>query len=404
MKEKLCNFLCLFLSKKKAESFRKKYLFNIDKNFMKNNLYSTMLNFYQEQNIANYANKPMDNIFKYKDINYVSLYCYSYIEYLFKGQNIIHSHLSLNNNFPCLHWGYKKTGMSLDTLNSMTNYNNRLFFLEDGFLRSITMKNDKNAREEYKTGISFIIDDLTCYYDFTKTSRIEQMLNDKKLVITNEQKARARKLIDTMVKNKINRYNYMPTYKPEIGQHGRSKVLIFDQSYDDEYSIFQTNANEHTLKKMLDDAIAENPNSDIIIKIHPDNISKNKDSYYTKLKEKKGLYKVYTNINPLSLIDICDKVYVCNTSLGLNALFMNKEVHVYGLPFYANWGLTIDDKICPRRNNTRTLEELVYIFYIMYTYYVDPRTQARCEVEDALDYLIELRTQYYIENNIRFEE
>ncbi len=62
-------------------------------------------------------------------------------------------------------------------------------------------------------------------------------------------------------------------------------------------------------------------------------------------------------------------------------------------------GLTQDRQICERRTNTRTLEELFYIAYIMYTYYVNPDRKCRCEIEEAMDYLLNLREEYQNEQN-----
>lgn len=109
-------------------------------------------------------------------------------------------------------------------------------------------------------------------------------------------------------------------------------------------------------------------------------------------------------INPVSLLEIVDKVYVVTSQLGFEALMMGKEVHVFGAPFYAGYGLTIDYQKCERRTNKRSLEEMFYITYINYSYYVNPEKGERCEIEEAIDYLIKLRKEYFLEFNIRCED
>jgi hypothetical protein len=42
----------------------------------------------------------------------------------------------------------------------------------------------------------------------------------------------------------------------------------------------------------------------------------------------------------------------------------------------------------------RTLEEVFYITYIMYMRYVNPITKSRCEIEEAMNYLLALRVEY----------
>lgn len=91
---------------------------------------------------------------------------------------------------------------------------------------------------------------------------------------------------------------------------------------------------------------------------------------------------------------------VCTTQLGFEALMCEKEVHVFGIPFYQGWGLTIDEQKCERRTNKRTLEEVFYIAYIMYSHYVNPDKKARCEIEEAMDYLLKMRKEYFYEKGI----
>lgn len=112
------------------------------------------------------------------------------------------------------------------------------------------------------------------------------------------------------------------------------------------------------------------------------------------LEQKDRIYPMREAINPISLIKYCDKVYVCTTQLGFEALMCGKEVHVFGMPYYAGWGLTNDRQKCVRRTAKRTLEEVFYIAYILYSQYVHPERMCRCEIEDAMDYLLALREEY----------
>lgn len=292
-----------------------------------------------------------------------------------------------------LSWEIRPEKYIIDILNFALNVNKEVLFVGDSFLRSIdTMANDK-AEEKYVKGISFTFDDLTSYFDATQPSRMELLLNDKNLVITEEQRQRARRCIDRIIETHLTKYNHQPIYEPEIGRKGVKKVLVVDQSYGD-MSILKGWGSDETFEKMLNKAIEENPEADIIVKTHPDTMTGNRGGYYTGLKQHDNIYTQTTPINPISLIKYVDKVYVCSTQFGFEALMCGKEVHVFGMPFYAGWGLTIDDQKCERRTNTRTLEEMFYIAYIMYSYYVNPETGKRCEIEEAMDYLLKLREEY----------
>ena len=290
-------------------------------------------------------------------------------------------------------WGIRPVENHKKTLIFAENTNKPVMICEDGFLRSADTAANKKAPLKFRKGISFTVDDLSSYFDATKITRMEQMLNDKSLIITEEQKARARKCIDRLLETHLTKYNHQPIFTPEIGRKGREKVLVVDQSYGD-MSVLKGLADETTFKTMLETAIKENPDADIIVKTHPDTMTGKKGGYYTELKEHDNIYLQKTPINPISLIKYVDKVYVCSTQLGFEALMCGKEVHTFGMPFYAGWGLTVDAQTCNRRHNTRTLEEIFYIAYIMYSYYVNPNTNKVCEIEDAIDYLLKLREEY----------
>ena len=86
-------------------------------------------------------------------------------------------------------------------------------------------------------------------------------------------------------------------------------------------------ANEDTFKNMLEVAIKENYNADIIIKTHPDALVKNSERakcYYSSEDIKENVYLMAEEINPISLLEIVDKVYDCTSQLGFEALMMGK--------------------------------------------------------------------------------
>ena len=77
--------------------------------------------------------------------------------------------------------------------------------------------------------------------------------------------------------------------------------------------------------------------------------------------------------------------------MGLEALLAGKEVHTFGMPFYAGWGLTTNALHLDRRTNKRTLEELFYIFYCMYTHWVDPDKGSETTIDAVIDKMIAMR-------------
>ena len=325
----------------------------------------------------------------------------SYIEYLFPKLQGTFDKNKPREKFPNFFYicGIAGRNNHSITISEALKVGKSVYIFEDAFLRSI-FSHVYKEKPKYQYSIGFTIDDLTHYVDATMPSRLEQMLNDKNLVITDKQKQRARNCMKKILETHLSKYNNQPIYTPQIGRCGVPKVLVVDQSYGD-WSITKGCGSEEIFKLMLEKAINDNPNADIIVKTHPDSMVGTRKGYYSNLKPHNNVYTMTDPINPISLIKYCDKVYVCTTQLGLEALICGKEVHTFGIPFYSGWGLTIDYQTCERRKNKRTLEELFYIAYIMYSHYVNPETKSKCEIEDAMEYLLKVRQEYFEEMNLQ---
>ena len=361
-----------------------------------------------KNNIAKNYNEFIEKLFNYKTI-VSSSWLYEYYD-IFKFLPILFK----NSKFKMVYydenvyadiygfWGTRAIISQFTVIKNALYNNKNIIFFEMGFINSIYTFENIRKIKNYSKVISYVFDDLAPYYDARYKNRLEEMLNDKNLKINKKEIERARININKIIKNKITKYNHQPIYKPKIGKN-KNKVLIIDQAYGD-MSIAKGLANEYTFKNMFETAIKENPNSDIIIKIHPDNLLNKGNCYYNEETQKENIYLMSEEINPISLLEIVDKVYVCTSQLGFEALMMGKEVHVFGMPFYAGYGLTIDYQKCERRKNNRTLEEIFYITYINYSYYVNPEKEERCEIEEAIDYLIKLRREYFLEFNIRCDD
>lgn len=268
-----------------------------------------------------------------------------------------------------------------------------LYYIECGFLSSLFTWADYKKPEKYNAPISFIISKNGFYFDATKPNSIETALNDNNIIINSKQKTRAKKCIKYLLDNKLTKYNSQPIYTPNIGRYGKRKILLVDQSFGD-YSITKGLASNYTFAEMLDTAVKENKDADIIIKTHPDTIA-GRACYYKDIAEHDNIFLQTDPINPISLLNYIDEVYTCTSQLGFEALLCGKKVHVFGMPFYAGWGLTDDRIKLQRRNNKRSLEEIFYIVYIMNSLYVNPKVKSRCEIEEAMEYLCSQRKEYF---------
>lgn len=295
-------------------------------------------------------------------------------------------------------WGYNTGDKNRHALAAALRHNLPILMCEPGFISSGTTWVDKNSLGRYRIEHSLVMDTRGQYFDGTRETDIEDMLN-RAVPLNKFMHEEARRLIDKIVKNRISKYNHQPIFTPAIGRKGVRKVLVVDQSYGD-FSIARGCASENTFAQMLQAAIKENPGADILVKTHPDSIAGKKGKklgYYSDLKTKdySNVYKVTMPINPYSLMEVCDKVYVCSSQFGFEALMAGKEVRVFGMPWYAGWGVTKDEQTCPRRKpmSKHTVESLFYHFFIGYTKWVLPEEKREATLDEVIDKMIELRNE-----------
>jgi len=288
-------------------------------------------------------------------------------------------------------WGHSPCRRQLDVSEARRI---PLILCEDGFIRSLDTWCNKVCPERDRTGVSLVMDDIGYYFDASRKNRLMRMLDSKELEISESDCEKARDLIKTIVGEKVTKYNHQPlTITQQVGRPGKKKVLVIDQSYGD-FAIKRGGANDQTFVDMLSDACMENQDCDILVKTHPDAIAPGtkRKGYYQGLKQHGNIYPITFPCNPYSLMEHVDKVYVCSSQFGLEALMAGKEVHVYGRPFYAGWGLTIDKQDFKYvRSRTRSLEDLVYIAYFIYTHWRNPDTNKACTVEEAIEWIIRNR-------------
>ena len=86
-----------------------------------------------------------------------------------------------------------------------------------------------------------------------------------------------------------------------------------------------------------------------------------------------------------------DALHVLTSLAGFEALLRGVEVHCWGMPFYAGWGLTHDRASCSRRQRTLSLDELVHAALIDYPRYVSRDSGWFITPEQAIDDLVAWR-------------
>jgi capsular polysaccharide export protein len=276
-------------------------------------------------------------------------------------------------------WGYRPTADR--ARRRATKLGMPYWALEDGFFRSVGLGSDGAA------AVSLVADDQGIYFDATRPSRLENMLNQPGPFGEEEQRE-ARDLIALKNTHDLSKYNGAPSFKPASlpPADGRERVLLVDQTAGDASIEFGL-ASPASFRRMVDTAMAAHPGAQIIVKRHPAVASGYRQGLID-LSWHPGLIPLDEPCNPVQLLRVVDRVYCVTSLLGFEALLLGLPVHCFGMPFYAGWGVTHDAVPCPRRTQKRSVEEIAAAALLRYARYVDPLTGQGCSAMQAVERLI----------------
>lgn len=270
-------------------------------------------------------------------------------------------------------WGMKPT--SLCAQRYAQRHGLRYVGLEDGFLRSVGLGNEDQP-------CSLIVDDVGMYYDASRPSRLETLALRQH---SDEERSRAGKLALAWRASKVSKYNHA---RDPAGELPTRFVLAIDQTCGDA-SVQLGLAGSHSFHRMIEAALDENPESHVLVKVHPDVFAGRKKGYLssTILCRQPRVQVLGDDVHPVNLIQHAEAIYVVTSQVGFEGLLWGKRVRTFGMPFYAGWGLTKDDMPSPTRRGNVQLEHLVHAALIEYPCYVHPETAMRSEPEEIIEWL-----------------
>lgn len=301
---------------------------------------------------------------------------------------LYHTYKNITKEDIFLGWGKKKSGFKAIKL--AKKYNCKFLLLEDGFLRSL------NLGIENSPSFSIVKDDVGIYYDATAPSRLENILNTYEF--NEEELKQAKKAIKLIKQEKLGKYNNNLSLPKDLFSQNEKRVLIIAQVGNDA-SLKYGLAENFSTQEIINDAIKENPQAKIYIKIHPDVLSGKKQSDFDVKDIPKECILIKENYNPIELLSFFDKVYTKTSGMGFEALMMGLECVCYGKPFYAGWGLTKDKLKCKRRFKKRKLEEVFYAAYILYSEYFNPYLDKKSDIFDTINTLAKYKKIEQINSN-----
>lgn len=261
--------------------------------------------------------------------------------------------------------------------------------IEDGFVRSVGLG------AGLASGCSYVLDAAGIYYDATRPSDLERMLETTDVAETDRE--RGARLAARMRNGRLSKYNVGRSVTERLFPPGREAVLVPGQVANDA-------GIRRTISATIDCAKSENVNLDllravrerhpaafVLYKPHPDVAGGLRPGHIEADVAARFADRVVGDCDIVDLIDQCDLVETISSLTGLEALVRGKAVAVHGTPFYAGWGLTDDLTTAERRSRRRSLEELLFVTLVPYCRYVDPVTHRQCEVETVIDRLAELK-------------
>ena len=248
--------------------------------------------------------------------------------------------------------------------------------VEDGFVRS------RGLGADLIPPLSLVTDDLGIYYDPTRPSQLERLIQSP---LPPGGDLRAEAFLKALIAQRVTKYNLTGSLPDLPAGH---RILVPGQVEDDASIRFGTTQTRTNLA-LLQAARAAHPTAILIYKPHPDVESGLRPGAI----QTPPADVVATHADPVTLIEACDEVWTMTSLLGFEALLRGKKVTCLGTPFYAGWGLTTDLGLVPERRQRApdghplprpSLIHLVHATLIAYPRYYDPVSRRPCPPEVAL--------------------
>jgi capsular polysaccharide export protein len=254
--------------------------------------------------------------------------------------------------------------------------------IEDGFLRSVKPGRDMRP-------LAMVMDRSGIYYDARGPSDLESLINAGGF--DGAELARAGAAAAMLRKLRLSKYNAAPA---EVELPPGPYRLVIDQTVGDA-SIAGGLATAASFESMVETALAEADGQAVVAKLHPETLAGQKGGFLSRYRDDRRLTVIAVPGNPWELLARASRVYTVSSQLGFEALLAGKDVHCFGAPFYAGWGLTKDVLPLPRRTRRATVAEVFAAAYLRYCHYFDAWTRQPIDIETAIDQLAFLRDRFH---------
>jgi capsular polysaccharide export protein len=251
-----------------------------------------------------------------------------------------------------------------------------LLRVEDAFLRSV------HSGRAGEAPMGLLLDSSGVHFDPSTPSDLEQLLATHPLD-DSQMMRRARDAIGRLMDAHLSKYN---AFLPAAPVPDPGYVLVVDQARGDA-SVTASGADAARFREMLVFAQEENPGARIIIKTHPETRAGFRPGYFGQKDANDRISILSDPVSPWPLLEGAVGVYTVSSQLGFEAILAGHKPRVFGMPFYAGWGLTQDEFPPPRRHRRLTRAQLFTGAMILYPTWYDPFRDHLCELEHVIDNL-----------------
>lgn len=248
-------------------------------------------------------------------------------------------------------WGYKAPDFFIDYIREQDL---DIFFLEDGFIRS--GPDDESGAPP----LSIVMDSQAPYFDTTRPNDLTDLIANFDFHQDGYDEALAQEMLDYYVSKRVSKYNHQPyvDVAPIYGIKNKERVLVLGQVPHDD-SLKYGGGVGITLLDVVNQAIIENPEAQIIVKPHPMTLD---DTSIVRALTDLDCLILNQSIHLVDALETIDHVYTITSLGGFEALLRGKAVTVLGSPFYTKW--------CKGEKNIQKVDrkQALYLIFFHYLY------------------------------------
>ncbi|TBN44129.1 capsular polysaccharide biosynthesis protein [Paracoccus subflavus] len=248
--------------------------------------------------------------------------------------------------------------------------------VEDAFLRSV-LPGRARGRIARRGPIGLLIDPWGLHFDPARPSMIERLIRDE---ATAGHQGRARQGIARLRALHLSKYSGHP---PDLVPPDPGYVLVIDQTRGDASLM---GAGRNRFLAMLAAARAEHPGRRIVLRSHPETRQGLRPGHLCAADLRMDEVLCDTDVSPWTMLENAHAVYAVSSQMGYEAILAGHRPRLFGQPFYAGWGLSLDEYPLPHgRRGPAPADALFAASHLIAPVWYDPCRDRLTDFEGAVD-------------------